>query len=164
MNENDLQHFRGIWFWIASWMLCLFLIVLLILTIKTGISNINYMKNHEKLFNYIEDYSKENDIEEDVINTFKIKEICSDNNDWEVNEELCFDRINAFLACNKWAKYERVWKYLYLTTDKRITITHEETIELANKIQSKEESQKIINKCNELLSKDNLFDEIQNRK
>ena len=164
MNENDLQYFRWIWFWIASWMLCLFLIVLLILTIKTGISNMNYMKNHEKLFNYIESYSKENDIEDDVINTFKIKEICSDNNDWEVNEELCLDRINAFLACNKWAKYERVWKYLYLTTDKRITITHEETIELANKIQSKEESQKIINKCNELLSKDNLFDVIQNRK
>lgn len=128
-----------------------------------NISDKNYIKNHEKIFNYIESYSKENDIEEDVITTFKIKEICSDNNDWEINEDLCLDRVKAYLTCNKWAKHLNEWKYWYLMTDKRIPITHEETIKLSNNIKTKDESEQIINTCNELLSKNTLLNDVLNK-
>lgn len=74
-----------------------------------------------------------------------------------------------FIECNRWTDLINLnwrsfeWEY---RTSKSNSFEYKETIDLANKIQSKQESENVINKCNEILVKNNnlnLDNFIQNK-
>ena len=129
----------------------------------------DYRDDHAKVIQHIHDQLKKNNMEDFYIDNSIIQNVCSDNKDWEVGDELCMDRMSAFIECNRWTELINVnwrrfqWEY---RTSKSNPFEYKETIELANKIQSKQESENVINKCNELLVKNNnlnLDNFIQNK-
>ena len=121
----------------------------------------SYRDDHAKIIQHIKDQLKKNNMEYFHINNSMIKKVCSDNKGWEVGDELCMDRMSAFIECNRWTELITLkwrsfeWEY---KTSKTNPFEYRETIDLANKIQSKQESENVINKCNEILVKNNNLD------